>query len=109
MHRLKGIGKSGGKSTINGVVKKVGDKDKGQTDGEAFLEIQSTKGIYVKGMVDEYQRKKLKVGSQISGTAYESGVSFEAEVKKIQSLSCFLKCIATVITALFRIILLLSY
>mgnify|MGYP003229042097 CR=1 FL=1 len=49
------------KSTINGVVKKVGDKDKGQTDGEAFLEIQSTKGIYVKGMVDGYQRKKLKV------------------------------------------------
>ena len=73
------------KSTINGVVKKVGDKDKGQTDGEAFLEIQSTKGIYVKGMVDEYQRKKLKVGSQISGTAYESGVSFEAEVKEIST------------------------
>lgn len=73
------------KSTINGVVKKVGDKDKGQTDGEAFLEIQSTKGIYVKGMVDEYQRKKLKVGSQISGTAYESGVLFEAEVKEIST------------------------
>ena len=73
------------KSTINGVVKKVGDKDKGQTDGEAFLEIQSTQGIYVKGMVDEYQRKKLKVGSQISGTAYESGVSFEAEVKEIST------------------------
>ena len=73
------------KSTINGVVKKVGDKDKGQTDGEAFLEIQSTQGIYVKGMVDEYQREKLKVGSQISGTAYESGVSFEAEVKEIST------------------------
>ena len=71
------------KSTINGVVKKVGDK--GQTDGEAFLEIQSTQGIYVKGMVDEYQREKLKVGSQISGTAYESGVSFEAEVKEIST------------------------
>ena len=73
------------KSTINGVVKKVGDKDKGQVDGEAFLEIQSTQGIYVKGMVDEYQREKLKVGSQISGTAYESGVSFEAEVKEIST------------------------
>ena len=73
------------KSTINGVVKKVGDKDKGQTDGEAFLEIQSTQGIYVKGMVDEYQREKLKVGSQISGTAYDSGVSFEAEVKEIST------------------------
>lgn len=73
------------KSTIDGVVKKVGDKDKGQTDGEAFLEIQSTQGIYVKGMVDEYQREKLKVGSQISGTAYESGVSFEAEVKEIST------------------------
>ena len=63
----------------------LGDKDKGQTDGEAFLEIQSTQGIYVKGMVDEYQREKLKVGSQISGTAYESGVSFEAEVKEIST------------------------
>lgn len=73
------------KSTINGVVKKVGEKDKGQTDGEAFLEIQSMQGIYVKGMVDEYQREKLKVGSQISGTAYESGVSFDAEVKEISS------------------------
>lgn len=36
-------------------------------------------------MVDEYQREKLKVGSQISGTAYESGVSFEAEVKEIST------------------------
>lgn len=73
------------KSTINGVVKKVGDKEKGQIDGEAFLEIQSTQGIYVKGIADEYQREKLKEGSQISGTAYESGVSFDAEVKEIST------------------------
>ena len=74
------------KSTINGVVKKVGDKDKGQTDGEAFLEIQSTQGIYVKGMVDEYQREKLKVGSQNKRNCLsESGISFEAEVKEIST------------------------
>ena len=51
----------------------------------------------------KYQREKLKVGSQISGTAYESGVSFEDRSKRDFNLSCFLKSIATVITALFRI------
>ena len=71
------------KSTIVGTVKKVGDKEKGQIDGEPFLEIESTEGIYVTGTVNEYMLEKIKEGQILTGFSYQSGMMFEAQVKEV--------------------------
>lgn len=71
------------KSTINGIVKKVGDPAKGEVDGEPFIVVESTGGAYVQGLVNEYMRSSLQTGQILTGTAYESGNVFEAEIKEI--------------------------
>lgn len=71
------------KSTLNGVVKTVGDPDKESNDGQPLIQVVSSEGLYVKGTVSESQLDKLKVGSTLSGYSYENGVSFTAEVREV--------------------------
>lgn len=70
-------------STLNGVVKTVGDPEKGSADGKPLIQVTSSEGLYIKGTVDERQLDDLTVGQQLNGFAYETGVSFTAEVKDI--------------------------
>lgn len=71
------------KSTLNGVVKTVGDPEKESNDGKPLIQVISSEGLYVQGTVSESQLDKLKVGSTLSGYSYENGVSFTAEVREI--------------------------
>lgn len=71
------------KSTLNGVVKTVGDPDKESTDGKPLIQVVSSEGLYVQGTVSESQLDKLKVGATLSGYCYENGVSFTAEVREV--------------------------
>ena len=41
------------RSTINGVVKKVGDPLKGEINGEPFIVVESSGGVYIKGYLSE--------------------------------------------------------
>lgn len=71
------------RSTINGVVKKVGDPLKGEIDGEPFIVVESSGGVYIKGYVSEDMLEKVKPGQMVSGMAYESMMPFQAEVKEV--------------------------
>lgn len=70
-------------STVNGVVKKVGDPAKGEVDGEPFIVVKSSEGVYIEGVVSEALLEKVKAGQIVTGMAYESGTFFEAEVKEV--------------------------
>lgn len=70
-------------STVNGVVKKVGDPAKGEIDGEPFIIVESSGGVYIKGVVSEALLEKVQPGQMVTGMAYESGTFFEAEVKEV--------------------------
>lgn len=71
------------KSTLNGVVKTVGDPEKESNDGKPLVQVVSSEGLYVKGTVSESKLDQLKVGSTLSGYSYDNGVSFTAEVREI--------------------------
>lgn len=85
--KIKSVEKKAGeyvvKSTVNGVVKKVGDPLKGEQDGEPFLQVESTQGVYVKGTISEYMLDRVQTGQLITGFAMESGLPVEAEIKEI--------------------------
>ena len=70
-------------STVNGVVKKVGDPAKGEIDGEPFIVVESSEGVYIEGVVSEALLGKIQPGQIITGMAYESGTFLEAEVKEV--------------------------
>ena len=71
------------KATINGVVKSVGDPAVGELDGEPFLTVTSSEGMYVEGTISELKLGDVKVGTTMTGMAYESGMSFTAEITEI--------------------------
>lgn len=71
------------KSTLNGVVKTVGDPEKESNDGKPLIQVVSSEGLYVQGTASESKMNKLKVGATLSGYSYDNGVSFTAEVREI--------------------------
>lgn len=71
------------KSTLNGVVKTVGDPEKESNDGKPLIQVVSSEGLYVQGTVSESKMNKLQVGATLSGYSYDNGVSFTAEVREI--------------------------
>ena len=71
------------KSTLNGVVKTVGDPEKESNDGKPLIQVVSSEGLYVQGTVSESKMNKLKVGATLSGYSYDNGISFTAEVREI--------------------------
>lgn len=71
------------KSTLNGVVKTVGDPEKESNDGKPLIQVVSSEGLYVQGTISESKMNKLKVGATLSGYSYDNGVSFTAEVREI--------------------------
>ena len=73
------------KSTLNGVVKTVGDPEKESNDGKPLIQVVSSEGLYVQGTVSESKMNKLKVGATLSGYSYDNGVSFTAEVREIST------------------------
>lgn len=70
-------------STIKGTVKSVGDPNKGEVDGKPFIEVVSSEGLYVQGSISELLLNDVKVGQLLMGNSYESGISFQAEIKEI--------------------------
>lgn len=70
-------------STVNGIVKSVGDPEKGAVNGKAFLVVESTEGLYVQGSISELMLGQIKEGTILNGTSYETGMMFEAEIKEI--------------------------
>lgn len=70
-------------STVTGIVKSVGDPEKGEVNGQAFLVVESTEGLYVQGYISELMLGQIQVGHLLNGTSYETGMTFEAEIREI--------------------------
>lgn len=71
------------KSTVTGIVKSVGDPEKGEVNGQAFIVVESTEGLYVQGTLSELMLGEISEGQMLMGNSYESGMSFEAEIREI--------------------------
>lgn len=70
-------------ATIDGQVTMVGDPVTGDSDGNAFLVVESEDGIYVKGAVSELLLDRLTVGQSLNVISYETGLNFQAEIREI--------------------------
>lgn len=71
------------KSTVNGVVKKVGSTEKPSQDGSPMIFVAGSEGLYVKGNVSEMQLEQIQKGTILNGYSYDSGVNFTAEVQEV--------------------------
>lgn len=72
-------------SRMNGIVRKVGDKDHISNDGSPFLSVTSEEGLYVKTYISEKMYGKVKVGDPVDIMAWESGTSYKGRVRDISA------------------------
>lgn len=72
-------------ATVNGIVKKVGDRENPPTDGSAFLTVSGSEGLYVRGSLSELMLGKVEVGQTVYANSWESGMSFEATITEIST------------------------
>ncbi len=70
-------------SNVNGIVRSVGDPTKGEVNGEAFLVVESTEGLYVQGSISELMLGQIQEGHILTGTSWETGMVFDAEIREI--------------------------
>lgn len=68
-------------SKINGVIKSIGATD--AKAGEPYISIAGSEGLFIKGYINELELDEIKVGQKVTATNYESGETFEAEIKEI--------------------------
>lgn len=68
-------------ATMDGIVKSAGTLD--SSAGNSFITITGKEGLYVKGSVNELSLDTVKVGDTITGTSYETGNSFTAQIVEI--------------------------
>lgn len=73
------------KATVNGIVKKVGDKENPPTDGSAFITVSGSEGLYVRGSLSELLLGDVQVGQTVFANSWESGQSFEATITEIST------------------------
>lgn len=86
LEEMKKVSENGVVSaTVNGVVKKVGNKDNPPTDGTPFLIVSGSEGLYVKGSISELMLDEVEVGQTVYANSWESGMSFEATITEIST------------------------
>ncbi len=68
---------------MNGIVKKVGNKDQVNNDGTPFLMVTSEDGLYVKTYITEKLYGKVRPGDTIDVMSWDSGQSFTCRVRDI--------------------------
>ena len=70
-------------ATVAGVVKTASDPDEYVNDGTAFLVVSGSDGLYVTGAVSELLLDQVGVGTVVTASSWESGMSFEAVITEI--------------------------
>lgn len=70
-------------STVNGVVKSVGEPDAVKLSGDPLMVVTSESGLYLRGYVNEFDLENFSVGQTLSVQSWESGSMFDATVTEI--------------------------
>ena len=71
-------------SAVDGVVKYVNDpRSESVSSSDPMIQVVSQEGWYIMGECKETMLEFLKEGDRISGFSYESGMSFEVEIREI--------------------------
>ena len=70
-------------SSINGVVKTVGDPKTGESNGEAFIVVTSNSGMYIVGNMNELNLETLKIGDEVSVQSLETGMQYTASITEL--------------------------
>lgn len=71
------------RSSVNGVVKKVGDPTVESVDGSALIVVSSESGFYLKGTITEHQLGKVEVGQLVDVMSWDTGNSYTATITEI--------------------------
>lgn len=71
------------RSSVNGVVKKVGDPSVGSIEGSAFIVVSSDSGLYLKGTLTEYQLNEVEPGQMVEVMSWDTGNSYIASITEI--------------------------
>lgn len=70
-------------SSINGIVKTVGDAETGSSDGDAFIVVTSDSGMYIVGNVSELNLETLQIGDEVTAQSWETGMTYTAIITEI--------------------------
>lgn len=73
------------KSQINGIVKSIQTEGSNNLETEPYILLTQSEGLYLYGTVSELQLENMKAGQMVSGNSWESGTSFLAVIKEIES------------------------
>lgn len=71
------------RSSVNGVVKKVGDPSVESVEGSALIVVSSESGFYLKGTITEHQLGKVEVGQLVDVMSWDTGNSYTATITEI--------------------------
>ncbi len=72
------------RATIDGVVSKVEDPET-LSNGELMIAVKGSEGFYVRCIVDEMNLDKIKVGTELSGTCYDTGTTCTGRVTEVDT------------------------
>lgn len=70
-------------STIDGVVKSVGDPENPSADGNPFIVITDAEGLYVTGQISELKLDQISVGQEIYVNSWSNGEVYTAQITEI--------------------------
>ncbi len=79
----KALGEGVVRAKMNGVVKKVSDPQSPPTDGSAFLIVNSSEGLFVRGGVSELLLDQVKEGDSITVLSWQTGTICQASIQEI--------------------------
>ena len=79
----KAIEEGSARARMNGVIKTVGDPENPPKDGSAFLRLSSAEGLFVRSALRENMLGTIKIGDTVNVRSWQTGQSYEAEVRDI--------------------------
>ena len=71
------------RSSVNGIVKKVGDPIVDSVNESPLIVVSSESGLYLKGTITEHQLGKVEVGQLVDVMSWETGGSYTATITDI--------------------------
>ncbi len=70
------------RSTMDGVVVSAGTMEDSLVE-DSFIVISGKTGLFLRGVLDELKLDSVKVGDTVTGTSYETGMTFSATITEI--------------------------